>query len=286
MIRGLLKPEVANLVDGYTLEYHSLSLSEEIGKGKFGKVTKAEYKKKDVAVKKILLTSQEETEKTFMREVSSLKRTSSCPFIVSLVGVSCAPYYTIVLDYWERGSLFSLIHMEKTSLSLSESTRILLDVAEALHFLHTLSPPIMHRDVTTRNILLKTQQNKIRACLADFGIAVPVLKKKREGRDNRSLSPIGRLRYMAPEVCLRNYTKKCDQFMYGHVIFECLVKKKPLYRLSAKDAAKAIRMGKLPQIPSDCPNHFANLMRNCWELKPKSRPSFRDICRRLKQYLD
>ena len=35
------------------------------------------------------------------------------------------------------------------------------------------------------------------------------------------------------------------------------------------------------EIPDKCPAHLFNLMKRCWELNPKDRPSFKDILPRF-----
>ena len=39
-------------------------------------------------------------------------------------------------------------------------------------------------------------------------------------------------------------------------------------------------------IPSTCPLPFANLMKSCWELEPKKRPSFKSILVKLEEMLN
>ncbi|EOD33303.1 Hypothetical protein EMIHUDRAFT_229844 [Emiliania huxleyi CCMP1516] len=53
-------------------------------------------------------------------------------------------------------------------LSSLERLRVLRDAASALHYLHTLSPMILHRDVSAGNILLDERGNGF---LADVGLA-------------------------------------------------------------------------------------------------------------------
>ncbi|EOD37170.1 hypothetical protein EMIHUDRAFT_56495, partial [Emiliania huxleyi CCMP1516] len=53
-------------------------------------------------------------------------------------------------------------------LSAAARLRVLRDAARALHYLHTLSPMILHRDVSAGNILLDERGN---GYLADVGLA-------------------------------------------------------------------------------------------------------------------
>uniref|UniRef100_A0A7S4NZ23 Protein kinase domain-containing protein n=1 Tax=Paramoeba aestuarina TaxID=180227 RepID=A0A7S4NZ23_9EUKA len=268
--------EFFKAVDGKTIDYQNcIEIQRPVGRGKFGTVFKGKWKGKDVAVKRLQLSSFAQTEKSFLREVTALRKAEECRSIVNLVGVCCCPC-AIVMELWEGGSLYDMIHVRQQKTSLNETLRVLSDVAEALRFLHdSLSPSIIHRDVTTRNILLRKRDERLEACLADFGIATTSKKK------GAPMSPIGRLRYMAPEVTDKAYTKKADQYMFGNVIYEIVVRQKPFHDLTAEEAARRRKQGEIPEIPDSCPKRFAELMQDCWEFKPKDRPSMKEICRRL-----
>ena len=273
--RHSFSEEFFKTVDGKTIEYQSIDIERPVGRGKFGTVFKGKWKGKEVAVKRLQLSSFAQTEKTFLREVSALRKTEECRSIVNLVGVCCCPC-AIVMELWEGGSLYDMIHIRQQKTSLNETLRVLLDVAEALRFLHySLSPSVIHRDVTTRNILLRKRDERLEACLADFGIATTTKKK------GSPMSPIGRLRYMAPEVTEKVYTKRADQYMFGNVIYEIVVRKKPFFDFTAEEAARRRKKGEIPDIPDSCPKRFAQLMKDCWEFKPKDRPNMKEICRRL-----
>lgn len=53
-------------------------------------------------------------------------------------------------------------------LSVSEVLRIAIDVSEAMVYLHTLQPQVVHRDLKPQNVLLDLQG---RAKVCDFGIS-------------------------------------------------------------------------------------------------------------------
>ncbi|KAM0948994.1 putative protein kinase RLK-Pelle-CR4L family [Dioscorea sansibarensis] len=81
----------------------------------------------------------------------------------------------------------------------------------SLSFLHSLSPPIIHRDVKASNILLDTSLNPR---LSDFGLAVPF----------PSLSPpAGTLGYLDPSYTSPHLlTTKTDVFSFGVVLLELI----------------------------------------------------------------
>ena len=62
--------------------------------------------------------------------------------------------------------------LERRSLSTTEVAVISLDVARALNYLHQRKPrPIIHRDISSANVLLWRQADQWRGKVADYGAA-------------------------------------------------------------------------------------------------------------------
>ncbi len=103
-----------------------------------------------------------------------------------------------IMDYCPGRSLKSII-LEQKYLSLEDSLEICSQVLRALDVAHQKG--IVHRDIKPGNIMIDTQNNKLRARILDFGIAKIVADL--EGFDQQTLTRtgyiIGTTRYMAPE---------------------------------------------------------------------------------------
>ena len=56
--------------------------------------------------------------------------------------------------------------------------QILRDIAQGLRFLHASNPPIVHRDLKAKNILI---DSRFRAKVADFGLATHKTKTSMSG---------------------------------------------------------------------------------------------------------
>jgi hypothetical protein len=41
--------------------------------------------------------------------------------------------------------------------------------------------------------------------------------------------------------------------------------------------------GKRPELPVDCPEELKALLKDCWNIQPRSRPSFTEVCIRLEK---
>jgi hypothetical protein len=77
----------------------------------------------------------------------------------------------LVYEYMERGSLFCILNNDVEAIELDWSKRlnIIKGTAHALSYMHhECIPAIVHRDITSNNILLN---NKLEAFLSDFGTA-------------------------------------------------------------------------------------------------------------------
>ena len=66
-------------------------------------------------------------------------------------------------------SLRSLL--QQRALQEKEALEIALDVARALNYLHLNNPPIIHRDISSANILLWKRGSSYRAKVSDYGTA-------------------------------------------------------------------------------------------------------------------
>lgn len=144
-----------------------------VGIGGYGKVYKAQLQGGNVvAVKKLHPVEEELDDETRLlceMEVLSQIRHRS---IVKLYGFCFHPNYNfLVYDYIQRESLYMTLENEELVKEFDWSKRVTLvkDVAQALSYLHhDCSPPIIHRDITSNNILLDTA---FKAYVSDFGTA-------------------------------------------------------------------------------------------------------------------
>ncbi|CAN6477113.1 unnamed protein product [Victoria cruziana] len=110
--------------------------------------------------------------------------------LVSLLG-SCEEHQIILMyeKYTAYGSLFERLKGDGTlrELTWKKRLQIALDAATGLEYLHTgCKPPIVHRDITSANILLN---EKLEAKLANFGLS------KAEEHDGK----VGTEGYVDPE---------------------------------------------------------------------------------------
>jgi serine/threonine protein kinase len=211
--------------------------------GCYGEVFSAMLDGKPVAVKVMTASTTPSLRKAFVREVAALRALREHPNIVRLVGAALYPHWCIVMQLVHGGSLHDLLYARRVSLTLEQALRIGRNIAEALRHLHGLKSPIIHRDVTSRNVLLQVMQGSLppmpppdaiarvvdaqvvyQGLLSDFGIA----RTKGKSRSTDQLSPTGPRRFRAPEVAQKgpdgryHYSRRVDVYMFGTVLFELL----------------------------------------------------------------
>ncbi|XP_072957900.1 MDIS1-interacting receptor like kinase 2-like isoform X2 [Typha angustifolia] len=194
-----------------------------IGTGGYGSVYKVTLQKgKTFAVKKIQAPEDEGSnihEQLFRHEIEALTRTRHRN-IMKLYGYcSTSQHRFLVYEYMEKGSLLSILNTEDHAIELNWIKRlnVIKQIAYALSYMHhDCSPPIVHRDITSSNILLDLE---FRACVSDFGIAKLL---KHDSSNWTTLA--GTHGYVAPELAFTmRVTELCDVYSFGVVAFEVLV---------------------------------------------------------------
>ena len=78
--------------------------------------------------------------------------------------------WCMVMEYAGTNDLGTLIAKEG-HLSENDALYYIQEIGEALGYIHSLDPPMIHRDVKPANILIRNHQGKNQAILIDFGIA-------------------------------------------------------------------------------------------------------------------
>jgi hypothetical protein len=145
-----------------------------IGTGGYGSVYRAQLPSgKLVALKKLHRREAEEPafDKSFKNEVELLTQIRHRS-IVKLYGFCLHQRCMfLVYEYMEKGSLFCALRNDVGAVELKWMKRahIIKDIAHALSYLHhDCNPPIVHRDISSSNVLLNSESKSF---VADFGVA-------------------------------------------------------------------------------------------------------------------
>jgi hypothetical protein len=166
--------ELENLRHVFDVDPEDIALEARIDKGSegaFGEVWRATWHERTVAVKKLRASLLELDPLVFgdFEKEMNLLRVLRHKNIVLFYGAGImgeTPY--LVLEYCERGSLYTVLHDPAQDLSLTRCRQFVLDVAQGMAFLHGLSPPKIHRDLKSANLLV-TASYAVK--IGDFGTA-------------------------------------------------------------------------------------------------------------------
>jgi serine/threonine protein kinase len=133
----------------------------------------------------------------------------------------------LVYEFVSNGTLYHYIHGKDLNADITFDTtrlRIAAESAEALAYMHSsASPPILHGDVKTANILL---DGKLTAKVSDFGTS------KLAPTDEAEMATLvqGTCGYLDPEYLITcQLTDTSDVYSFGVVLLELLTRKKALY---------------------------------------------------------
>ena len=265
-----------------------------IGRGGFGTVYKGLLPdNRIVAIKKSKTVDESQIEQ-FINEVVVLSQINHRN-VVKLLGCCLETQVPLlVYEFIPNGTLFEYIHHKNKASTVSWEIRLRIaaETAEALSYLHfAASPPIIHRDVKSSNILLDSTHT---AKVSDFGASrlVPL--------DQTQLATMvqGTLGYLDPEYMQTSQlTEKSDVYSFGVVLVELLTGEKALsFDKPEEERSLAIRFlsflndnrlfeilekhvakeGKAEQL-----KEVANLAKRCLQLKGEDRPTMKEVATKL-----
>ncbi|KAF1516469.1 Dual specificity testis-specific protein kinase 1, partial [Eudyptes moseleyi] len=255
---------------------------EKIGAGFFSEVFKVRHRQSGqiMVLKMNKLTSNRGN---MLREVQLMNRLSH-PNILRFMGVCVHEGQLHALtEYINGGNLEQLLD-SPVPLSWSMRVKLALDIARGLRYLH--SKGIFHRDLTSKNCLVRCEANGYTAVVGDFGLAEKIPTYS-EGGEKEPLAVVGSPYWMAPEV-LRGeiYNEKADVFAYGIILCETIarVPADPDYLPRTEDFGLDITTFRT-MVGIDCPAAFLQLAFHCCSMEPTSRPSFLEITQCLEGVL-
>ncbi|CAF4634970.1 unnamed protein product [Rotaria sp. Silwood1] len=199
-----------------------LKLEDEIGRGAFGTVYRAQWLSRHhtVAVKKLHLAQLDVQAKNEFYKELLIMHSLRYPHIVTFIG-ACMENgkYALVMEYMSLGSLYKILHRDNLPLDWSDRLSIALQTAKSINYLHKLQPSILHRDIKSLNFLLEKSHEGYFVKVCDFGLA----QTRSETTKKTQLTDVlfCTFQWTAPEVLvLKAYTDKSDIYSLGVVYWE------------------------------------------------------------------
>ncbi|TMW69455.1 hypothetical protein Poli38472_001611 [Pythium oligandrum] len=242
------------------------------------------YRQTRYLASKRLIKDQITRQKTqeFVTEAKLLARLEH-PSIVQFIGVAWTieTDLQVLSEYMPNGDLRDYLQKNKSSKQWTDhKVRMALDIVEALVYLHSFFPPLVHRDLKSRNVLL---DENMKAKLSDFGVS-------RFQSENATMTGgVGTSKWLAPEVITgeSDYDQSCDIYSFGVVLAELDTHDLPYAELDLAEVAilQMVASGSIrPRFLETCPAEIRDVATRCLAADPKQRPNAMEIAYILRMY--
>uniref|UniRef100_A0A8P4KB56 protein kinase C n=1 Tax=Dicentrarchus labrax TaxID=13489 RepID=A0A8P4KB56_DICLA len=223
-----IKPHLVAFIFYFCLFFTRMQMDDYkyisvLGRGHFGKVLLAEFKKtgKLYAIKalkkKDIVTRDEVDSLMSEKRIFEMINASRHPFLVNLHGCfQTSDHVCFVMEYLPGGDL--MIHIHNNVFTEAQTRFYSACVVLGLEFLHLNK--IIYRDLKLDNLLMDADGF---VKITDFGLC-----KEGMGHGDRTSTFCGTPEFLAPEVLTDdNYTRAVDWWGMGVLIYEMLVGESP-----------------------------------------------------------
>lgn len=276
----------------HRLDLAAVTRLQLVAAGMYGEVWLAAYGSDKVALKCLRETdASRELIGNFVEEIKLLS-TLAHPKVVRFVGVVWTKESDIAVltEFMAGGDLRS--YLDRTPKQPTDgwdatALRIALDVTEALVYLHSLEPALIHRDLKSRNVLLDGARH---AKLSDFGVS-----RYKLDDDVTMTANVGTVRWVAPEVLAGDrYDESADLFSLGVILSEIDTHALPYADahsdegepLSDSAVATLVLAGALALgFSAGCPAEIRSLASRCTAHDPTQRPTAVQVAFELRSLL-
>ena len=255
---------------------NQFTLTKPLGGGGFGITYLVEHSIYGEIVFKKIEISDDLERKRFQREFE-IHQNLHHPNIVNLFNVySVETTCGLFLEYMKYGDVTDFI--EEFDVTWQWKTKIVRDVAQAMVYLHSRQPCIIHGDLKPQNILI---DDRYCAKISDFGLAC--------SQSPNSDFSSGSLPYIAPEYLEgEQKTVKFDVYSFAISVWEIYSGKRHKNDFEVALTIKVFVInGKRPSIAdiATIPDPILHLIEQCWDKLEQRRPSFEDVKRILSKEL-
>uniref|UniRef100_A0A3P8U4W6 LIM domain kinase 2 n=1 Tax=Amphiprion percula TaxID=161767 RepID=A0A3P8U4W6_AMPPE len=252
---------------------------EILGKGFFGQAIKVTHKATgEVMVMKELIRCDEETQKTFLKEVKVM-RSLDHPHVLKFIGVLYKDKrLNLITEFIEGGTLKDFIR-DMDPFPWEQRVSFAKSIASGM-----VSWPL------AKTLLLDNT-----VVVADFGLSRLVVEEKvkptpekpstkkrvfRRIDRKKRYTVVGNPYWMAPEMLNgKRYDEKVDIFSFGIVLCEIIGKVYADPECLPRTLDFGLNVGKFVEkfLPEDCPPAFFPLAVACCDLTPDNRPPFQKL---------
>ena len=260
----------------------SLEIGMELSRGAYGAVHSGRLGGKEVAVKRIhrLLQTvrQSDLEKMLgdFRHECELLEGVDHPHVVKFEGAfydETTDEPVLVMELMTE-TLRQYLERNRGQLSRQKQLEICISIVRGLCFLHTRTPPIVHRDLTDKNVLLDADGV---AKISDLG------QSRLKTAEYFSTGLPGAILFMSPEAMpeFSHYNEKLDMFSLGVLMLEIATQQPPCVNMVGigRDPELHRRRKDLSKLDDDHP--LRPLILSCLKDNPKERPDIVTVLTQL-----
>ena len=289
---------INNHID-FNIDFYKINFIKQIGLGSHSIVYLGEINNKKIVVKIIKHTFSNDkiSNCEFRCELCYLARLNH-DNIIKLYGYGNTPTKFIVTEYLENGTIqdyifkeslkqntifykiYKKIYKNKSNIeNLLNTFNIGLQIARGMKYLHfdaDKNSSFIHRDLKPENIGFDIDK-KLK--IFDFGLCTLIYKKRFDNETFKMSGDTGSIRYMAPEVYLKNnYNESCDVYSFGIILWQITTKKIPFQGFTRYEFEKKVVYNNFrPKLNKKWGYSFSALLENCWNEDYRKRPTFNYI---------
>jgi len=247
-------------------------VKETLGKGEYGDVHLAYYKKDGVKQKvAVKILKESRAAQLFLAE-ASVMTTLRHKNLVQLMGLvfdknSIHTSVYIVTEYMSKGSLLDYLRSRgRQHVTKKDQIAFATDTCSGMAYLE--SRHITHRDLAARNVLV-SEDNVAKVC--DFGLAREESCSLEGGK-----FPI---KWTSPEALkLNKFSNKSDVWSFAVLLWEIYsFGRVPYPRIPLSEVVRHVEKGYQMEAPDGCPPEIYDIMKQSWNLDPEKRPTFASI---------
>ena len=211
------------------------------------------------------------------------------PHIVQFVGIyyptACYSFPVMVMELM-NSSLTEFIKNSKSQIAIQTKMSILYDVSLGLSYLHSHKPQILHRDLSSNNVMLTRCQ--IVAKIGDLGVVKMIRADNTQTKSKLTTAP-GTLHFMPPEALVDNnptYDTSIDVFSFGgialHVFSEewptpTAVKQKDPFTKKMVTLTEAERRQQYLDKMTGKASGLRKMVEQCLDDDPDERPTIQEV---------
>ena len=230
-------------------------------------------------------------QESFQRECDHCSKLNH-PNIVRFIGIYHPPQQSFPVMIMELMDEGLTTYAGKPNISFKRRMSILHDVAEGLSYLHSRNPPVIHRDLSPNNILLKHLPLLPIAKIADLGVARAINVDDKGSKRYQTKVP-GTMDFMPPETFTDKpqYDVSLDVFSYGGIMLHtvngqwpkptALIKYDPVTQQSKAFTEVERRQGYLDKMTGEA-EVLRPLVEACLHSDPVKRPSILELSEKIK----